>query len=86
MTVRRFKPGDRVQKRGDGQLMTVQKYCLKHHPFFGTYLSENEVECTWYENGKSRRGIFDQRTLVKASASPWAMGNSTSLDRNTKRT
>ena len=69
MKVKRFKPGDRVRKRGEKQIMIVLKYCLKQHFFLGSYLSSYEVECVWYENSKRRKATFDERTLTKVLGS-----------------
>jgi uncharacterized protein YodC (DUF2158 family) len=66
MKTKMFKPGDRVTRRNDNNVMYVSKYKLKKNPFLGTYLSDNEVECVWYENGKRHVRSFDQRTLSKA--------------------
>ncbi|HHM20555.1 MAG TPA: DUF2158 domain-containing protein [Bacteroidetes bacterium] len=62
---RYFKPGDRVQKRSGGPVMEVVKYVLEREPLVGEDLSDNEVECVWYNNGKRKTAVFDQRTLFK---------------------
>lgn len=65
MTIRRFKPGERVRRRGGSQAMIVQKYCLKQSFLSGSYVSDHEIECVWYERGVRKTGIFDQRTLTR---------------------
>ncbi len=70
MTVRKFKPGDRVYKKGTGQTMIVLKYCFKQNPLTGSFLSDLDVECVWYENKRRKTGIFDQRTLSKVTTPP----------------
>ena len=67
MRFRKFRSGDRVRKKENKQIMIVFKNCLKQHPFCGSYLSDNELECVWYENGIRMKAIFDQRTLTKVS-------------------
>ncbi len=64
MQIRRFKPGERVRRRGDNKVMIVQKYCLKRGFLHGSYVSDHEVACVWYDGGVRRTGIFDQRTLT----------------------
>lgn len=66
MTIRRFKPGERVRRRGNDQVMIVLKYCLKQSFFQGSYVSDHEVECVWYDRGVRKTGMFDQRTLTRA--------------------
>jgi len=67
MDNRRFKPGDRVRLRSGTRPMEVIKYVTKHHPKFGYYISNSEVECVWYENGKRHTGTFHQNRLTKIS-------------------
>jgi uncharacterized protein YodC (DUF2158 family) len=67
MIIRRFKPGDRVRKKGEKQLMVVQNYCVNKEGLLGNILSNRDVKCTWYENGRHKSGVFDQRTLIRAS-------------------
>ncbi len=69
MKRRKFKPGDRVQKRGEGPVMMVLNYCLKKSPIVGTYVSDDEVLCVWYTNNRRQTGVFDQRVLTRASVS-----------------
>lgn len=45
--------------------MEVVKYVLEREPLVGEDLSDNEVECVWYNNGKRKTAVFDQRTLFK---------------------
>ena len=72
MIHRRFKPGDRVQKRGKGKKMVVLKYAVKKYPIIGTYTSEHDVECVWFENGNRKKSVFDQRSLTKVTKTPYA--------------
>ena len=72
MTMARlFKPGDRVQLKSGGPVMKVLNYVLKRRPFVGTYLSDSEVECAWYDRGEGRRktDVFHQNALMKTSMS-----------------
>ena len=64
---RKFKPGDRVQLKGEGPVMQVLKYRCKEIPFVGWVLSDHEVECVWFENGERKTGFFDQRVLNRAT-------------------
>lgn len=75
MVIRKFKPGDRVKKIGSKQVMILQNYRLKRSFIYGTILSDREVECSWYENGKRKTGVFDQRTLTKVSPDKAALSN-----------
>jgi uncharacterized protein YodC (DUF2158 family) len=63
---RRFRPGDRVQRRSGGPVMEVMKYVLKNKPILGAYQSESEVECVWYDVEEGRHlEICHQDTLIK---------------------
>jgi uncharacterized protein YodC (DUF2158 family) len=64
MTVRRFKPGDRVRRCDGGPIMQVLNYVLENRPFVGRLQSDHLVECVWYENGNRRSQVFHQEVLV----------------------
>ncbi len=67
MNAKKFKPGDRVQLRSDGRIMEVIKYVNKFSILIGNYVSEDEVECVWYENGVRKSVVFNQKNLTRAS-------------------
>lgn len=67
MIVRKFKPGDRVQHKLGGSVMEVIRYEIERKPLLGEVLSKEDVLCVWYEKGKRKTAVFNQRTLVKSS-------------------
>lgn len=64
--IRKFKPGDRVQKHNDGPVMEVVKYVVDQD-LGGENFSNRNVECVWFEDEERKKAIFDQRTLFKVT-------------------
>ena len=67
MKIRKFKPGDRVEHKSSNQVMEVIRYEVERIPLVGELLSEEDVLCSWYENGQRKTAVYDQRTLTKSS-------------------
>ena len=64
---RRFKKGDEVQLKTGGPVMNVVTYMLVSDIVAGSYLSLNEVVCTWDDPKKGKQtGIFSQDQLELA--------------------
>lgn len=64
--IRKFKPGDRVQKETYGPVMEVVKYIVDES-IAGENFSTRNIECVWFENEERKKGVFDQRTLFKVT-------------------
>ncbi len=62
---RYFKPGDKVQLKSGGPVMTVLKYIEEKEALVGTIESDEFVECEWFEKGTPHRGVFNQNAVVK---------------------
>ncbi|MCB9173392.1 MAG: DUF2158 domain-containing protein [Flavobacteriales bacterium] len=60
-----FKPGDRVQLRGGGPVMIVQRYAKDYNVWLGWYESDVIVECTWLDGKRYHREKYHQNFLVK---------------------
>ena len=66
--VRFFKPGDRVQHRNGGPVMTVQKYVREYKLWVGWQTSEDTLECSWLDPEKGyQTKVFHQNSLIKHS-------------------
>jgi uncharacterized protein YodC (DUF2158 family) len=52
-----LKPGDVVQLKSGGPLMTVQTV--------GVYTDGPGAECVWFEKSKRERAVFSLPTLTK---------------------
>ncbi|CAM1334877.1 hypothetical protein [Tenacibaculum aestuariivivum] len=64
---RKFKPGDWVKVKGKltAPKMQVLKYITKNYVIFGEVISNNCLECVWYQNGKRKLKVFHQNKLIK---------------------
>lgn len=65
MMVRYLKPGDRVQERSGGPVMTVLKYIEEKEPLVGVEESDEFVECEWFDKEGPHKDVFNQKALVK---------------------
>jgi uncharacterized protein YodC (DUF2158 family) len=69
MDRRKFKPGDKVRHHKGGPAMQVLNYIFEYNPWVGNYLSDEQVECFWFEDGHRMARVFRQQVL-KAVAVP----------------
>ena len=67
--VRYFKPGDKVQLKNGGPVMTVLKYIEEKEAFVGTIESDEFVECEWFDEKGPHREVFNQNALLKVEPS-----------------
>ncbi len=65
--VRYFKPGDKVQLKSGGPIMTVLKYIEEKEPLVGTVESDQFVECEWFDKDGPHREVFNQNALIKVN-------------------
>jgi uncharacterized protein YodC (DUF2158 family) len=65
---RKFKPGDKVQHHKGGPAMLVLSYIFEYNPWVGNYLSDDQVECFWFEDGRRKAKVFQQQVLNAVAA------------------
>lgn len=68
MKAKLFKPGERVQLKSEGPIMTVQKYVHEYDPIVGWHENNNAVLCTWVDAKKGcQKLVTHQKNLAKYS-------------------
>jgi hypothetical protein len=67
MIIRKFKLGDWVKIKGDGNApkMEIVKYVPKKDPLTGTINNNTFVECVYYSNGERYSRTIHQNRLLK---------------------
>ena len=65
---RYFKPGDKVQLKNGGPLMTVLKYIEVKEPLVGTVESDEFLACEWFDKEGPHRDVFNQNALIRVAS------------------